>query len=1000
MYRHSSGFIVLGTALAIFLILSFFSIFLLRFIVNENTVSTYNLLDIRARNLSISGLEHGIQLFKETGAIDESPIEKTLGNGNYTFSFNQSLNQNGAYLPYSHFTMLQSTGNLNNTTRNTRVFLSSYPDAFNLAYFGDNTTFSESGSSFSGDIYSNGNLSGLSISGTAYTSSGSGGTIHPSSPPDFPSHNKTYFQTLISEVPIDSSAGEEEIEEDPFPGWPVLFTNCNQTGNTGPSTTQVSNAYTGTNLDGNVTVDGNGIQSWEIDVTGDYVIEAYGASGNNGGSSAGNASGGNGAYVRGTFSLSDGDILKILVGQQGGTHGTYGGGGGGGTFVIKNNNTVLMVAGGGGGGGGTNSNSSIHGSCSENGKNGFNGTYGYGGTGGGGGNRSNVYGGAGGGYSGDGSGNYNHYSERGRSFLNGGGGGGARYGGLGGFGGGAGGYGGGGGGGGYSGGGGGGNGSPWGAGGGGGSYNSGIDKSCTSGHNNGHGRVVIGPPGSYEPGTVTATSEEGGTATVGTPGTLPTQAVTFTNANTTGRFGPSQAQINSAYNGTELNNQVTVNNGIQKWVIPVDGTYTIKAYGAKGGGSKGGKGASMSGDFDLLEGEIIYILVGQHGLTSGKMTSGGGGTFVVKQTTSGHTLTTYGVPVTPLIIAGGGGGSTHHGQTSQNGTTSTGGQTGYGGWGCCKTGGSNGHGGQGTSGNGGGGGGGGFYSNGTGYSPGVGFLNGGAGGVRNGGSSSHINGGFGGGGGSRNNGGNWFGGGAGGGYSGGGGGCGTNSTPDRGGGGGSFISGGATNTSNESGINNSHGYVVIISPDAPTEEPETPTTPTSYTETGTINLNGSSNTYGANVTFDGAIVNGPGKIISSNNITITNTSNIGGGIEIISGGSVLIQNSILGNGVTSLSNSVVIFGNSGLTIEQNSTVNGLSVIFDGETKVISSTYYGALYNAGNNCEISGASISGSVVSNSGLSVVNSNISKGNLPPIFGKPYGFEGDVINGSYLEY
>ena len=59
--------------------------------------------------------------------------------------------------------------------------------------------------------------------------------------------------------------------------------------------------------------------------------------------------------------------------------------------------------------------------------------------------------------------------------------------------------------------------------------------------------------------------------------------------------------------------------------------------------------------------------------------------------------------------------------------------------------------------------------------------------------------------------------------------------------------------------------------------------------------------------------------ISSNDITITNSSNIGGGIEIISGGAVLIRNSILGNGVTSLSNSVVIFGNSGLTIEQNSS---------------------------------------------------------------------------------
>ena len=403
----------------------------------------------------------------------------------------------------------------------------------------------------------------------------------------------------------------------------------------------------------------------------------------------------------------------------------------------------------------------------------------------------------------------------------------------------------------------------------------------------------------------------------------------------------------------------------------------------------------MSGDFSLDEGDIIYILVGQKGLTSNPMSSGGGGTFVVKQTGSGQTLATHSVFVEPLIISGGGGGSSNNSTTSQNGTTSTNGETGYGGWGCCKTGGSNGNGGQGTSGNGGGGGGGGFSGNGTGYSPGISFLNGGNGGIRSGGSSSHIDGGFGGGGGARNNGGSWFGGGAGGGYSGGGGGCGTSGTPDRGGGGGSYN--GGTNQSNTAGYNSGHGYVIIISPEP---SPEEPSAPTSYTETGTINLNGVANTYGADVTFDGAIVNGPGKIISSNNITITNSSNISGGIEIISGGSILVRNSTLGNGVNNLSNSVVIYGNSGITIEQTSTVNGLSIIFDGETKVDNSTYYGAIYNSGTNCEISGASINGSIVSSSGLSVVNSTISKGNLPPIFGKPYGFEGDVIHGSYLEY
>ena len=993
--KHDSGFIMLGTALAIFLILSFFSIYLLRFIVNENTVSSYNLLDIRTRNLSISGLEHGIQLYKESGEVNYSPIEKNLGSGDYTISFDQSLNQNGTNLPYSHFTMLKSTASINDATRNTRVFLSSYPDAFNLAYFGNNTTFSQSGSNFNGDIYSNGDLGGLSIAGTAYTSNGNGGTIHPGTPPEFPDNNRTYFQTIISEVPVDSSGSGEEEEEESYEGWPVQFTNCNQTGRYGPSQNTVNSAYAGTDLDGHVTVN-NGIQIWTVPATGTYTIETYGAGGSNGGSSAGNVSGGQGAKMVGNFELTQGQVLHILVGQKGSVNSSnsqYGGGGGGGTFVATgstySNATALIVA-GGGGGGGYNGGSIISGNTGTSGSNGGNASSnnyagpGSGGTNGNGATGS-TYGGNGGGFNSNGSGNYNSFSELGIGFKNGGNGGNGQYGGIGGFGGGAGGYGGAGGAGGYSGGGGG----AWsqgGAGGGAGSYNGGTNQSNTAGYNSGHGKVIIGPPGSI-------TSGSGGSS--GTPGTTPSGAISFTNCNQTGRYGPSQSQVNSAYAGTELNGQITVNNGIQKWIIPVTGTYTIETYGAGGGGSNGGKGTKMSGDFSLDEGDIIYILVGQKGLTSNPMSSGGGGTFVVKQTGSGQTLATHSVFVAPLIISGGGGGSSNSSTTSQNGTTSTNGETGYGGWGCCKTGGSNGNGGQGTSGNGGGGGGGGFSGNGTGYSPGISFLNGGNGGVRSGGSSSHIDGGFGGGGGARNNGGSWFGGGAGGGYSGGGGGCGTAGTPDRGGGGGSYN--GGTNQSNTAGYNSGHGYVIIISPEP---SPEEPPAPTSYTETGTINLNGVANTYGADVTFDGAIVNGPGKIISSNNITITNSSNISGGIEIISGGSILVRNSTLGNGVNNLSNSVVIYGNSGITIEQTSTVNGLSIIFDGETKVDNSTYYGAIYNSGTNCEISGASINGSIVSSSGLSVVNSTISKGNLPPIFGKPYGFEGDVIHGSYLEY
>lgn len=121
------------------------------------------------------------------------------------------------------------------------------------------------------------------------------------------------------------------------------FTNAGATGNIGPTQTQVNTAYTGTPLAGQVTVT-NGIQFWTVPFTGLYVIEVQGAKG-------GGANGGLGASMIGEFSLTQGQVLKILVGQQGEgltvNRNDYSGGGG--SFVATNTNSALIVAGGGGG---------------------------------------------------------------------------------------------------------------------------------------------------------------------------------------------------------------------------------------------------------------------------------------------------------------------------------------------------------------------------------------------------------------------------------------------------------------------------------------------------------------------------------------------------------------------------------------------------------------------------------------------------------------------------
>ena len=237
----------------------------------------------------------------------------------------------------------------------------------------------------------------------------------------------------------------------------------------------------------------------------------------------------------------------------------------------------------------------------------------------------------------------------------------------------------------------------------------------------------------------------------------------FTNAAATGKTGPTQAQVNTAYDGTTLDDAVTINTtGIQEWTVPATATYTIEVYGAQGGRSylygsstwyDGGKGAKMVGDFNLSQGDVLKIMVGQQGVenpNNQRGAGGGGGTYVVLS--SGTTL---------LIAAGGGGGAgdyayVQHGQTSTS-ATAGGNQSG-------NTGGGSG----GTDGAGGnasyyGSGGAGWTSNGgNNYSTGgYSFSNGGLGGA---GYSDGKDGGFGGGGGS------YAGAGGGGGYSGGGGG--------------------------------------------------------------------------------------------------------------------------------------------------------------------------------------------------------------------------------------
>ena len=88
------------------------------------------------------------------------------------------------------------------------------------------------------------------------------------------------------------------------------------------------------------------IVQWTVPSTGYYNITAYGAQGGGFGQAGSvDSAGGFGAQMTGTFQLTQGEVLNILVG------GSSGGGGGGGSFVVDSSTNPLVVAGGGGGGG-------------------------------------------------------------------------------------------------------------------------------------------------------------------------------------------------------------------------------------------------------------------------------------------------------------------------------------------------------------------------------------------------------------------------------------------------------------------------------------------------------------------------------------------------------------------------------------------------------------------------------------------------------------------------
>jgi hypothetical protein len=138
------------------------------------------------------------------------------------------------------------------------------------------------------------------------------------------------------------------------------FTPAGATGRSGPTLTQCRNTYSVT-WDTNTSffnMTTQGIQQWTVPATGSYTITCKGASGGQHGASYYPGFPGGGATMTATFSLTQGTILNIVVGQKPTsvypTTGPNGSAGGGASWVYTGSiggSGLLMVAGGGGGSG-------------------------------------------------------------------------------------------------------------------------------------------------------------------------------------------------------------------------------------------------------------------------------------------------------------------------------------------------------------------------------------------------------------------------------------------------------------------------------------------------------------------------------------------------------------------------------------------------------------------------------------------------------------------------
>lgn len=131
------------------------------------------------------------------------------------------------------------------------------------------------------------------------------------------------------------------------------FTNAAATGRNGPTLAQCQTAYAGsTFISSYFSVPTQGFQHWTVPATGTYSFVVRGGNGAPSTGASTGAEGGQGIILSFRHTLTQGNILRLIVGQSGTATSLHGGGGGASAVLLSPYNTVgsiIAIAGGGGG---------------------------------------------------------------------------------------------------------------------------------------------------------------------------------------------------------------------------------------------------------------------------------------------------------------------------------------------------------------------------------------------------------------------------------------------------------------------------------------------------------------------------------------------------------------------------------------------------------------------------------------------------------------------------